>query len=58
MSEVTLPKSVMMIGTPDADIDEIVAASENAPDILDDFDVGVSEPVRASSFSLTFCAGG
>lgn len=49
LSEVTFPKSVMMIGTPDADIDEVVAASENAPDILDDFDVGVSEPVRLVS---------
>ena len=47
LSEVTFPKSVMLIGTPDADIDEVVAASENAPDILDDFDVGVSEPVRS-----------
>lgn len=49
LSEVVLPKGpVMMIGTPDAEIDEVVAASDNAPDILDDFDVGVTKPVRAS----------
>lgn len=39
----------MMYGTPDADIEEVCAASENAPDVVDDFDVGMAAEARSPS---------
>ena len=46
LSEVKLPKVVMMMGSTEAKISEIAVAAEAAPEVLDDFDVGVNEEVR------------
>lgn len=48
LSEVKLPKVVMMMGSTEAKISEIAVAAEAAPEVLDDFDVGVNEEVRHS----------
>lgn len=45
LSAVKLPKVVMMMGSTEASIDEISAAAEAAPEVLDDFDVGLDEAI-------------
>lgn len=45
LSSVKLPKVVMMMGSTEAKISEIEVAAEAAPEVLDDFDVGVNEEV-------------
>lgn len=46
LSSIKLPKVVMMMGSTEAKIGEIKAAAETAPEVVDDFDVGVHEEVR------------
>jgi len=45
LSSVKLPKVVMMMGSTEASISEMTVAAEAAPEVLDDFDVGVNEEV-------------
>mmetsp|Transcript_10128 Transcript_10128/g.16217 ORF Transcript_10128/g.16217 Transcript_10128/m.16217 type:complete len:154 (-) Transcript_10128:104-565(-) len=45
LSSVKLPKVVMMMGSTEASISEMTVAAEAAPEVLDDFDVGVNEEI-------------
>jgi ubiquitin-like domain-containing CTD phosphatase 1 len=45
LSTVKLPKVVMMMGSTEASITSIIVAAEGAPEVLDDFDVGVDDPI-------------
>ena len=45
LSAVKLPKTVMMMGSTESAIGEIAAAAEAAPEVVDDFDVGVDEAI-------------
>ena len=45
ISSVKLPKVVMMMGSTEEKISELTDAASAAPDVLDDFDVGVNEQV-------------
>eukprot|EP00227_Mantoniella_beaufortii_P014890 CAMPEP_0197588298 /NCGR_PEP_ID=MMETSP1326-20131121/9630_1 /TAXON_ID=1155430 /ORGANISM="Genus nov. species nov., Strain RCC2288" /LENGTH=317 /DNA_ID=CAMNT_0043153109 /DNA_START=36 /DNA_END=989 /DNA_ORIENTATION=+ len=45
ISSVKLPKVVMMMGSTEEKISEITEAASAAPDVLDDFDVGVNEQI-------------
>jgi hypothetical protein len=52
LSSVKLPKVVKMMGSTEASISEITVAAEAAPEVLDDFDVGVNEEVRDETKAL------
>lgn len=45
LSSVKLPKVVMMMGSTEQSIDTVAQAAEAAPEVLDDFDVGVNEEI-------------
>lgn len=44
----------MMMGSTEAKISEVTVAAEAAPEVLDDFDVGVNEEVRARTVFVFF----
>ena len=45
LASLKMPKVVMCMGSTEASINEVVVAAEQAPEVVDDFDVGVDEKI-------------